>query len=259
MSLFPTELMPLVTAFAGAGGGIVAGMNVCNPNELHLPFVAKRVKMGLVGDAIIGFAAGIVVLILPVSSTDSTTALRAVPLGLLAGIAGNRLLVGMSNVLLGRVLAEQEKLGTKVDQMGRVTELIREGEKFLTNSNPRAAEELFRQALAIDSRNPLAHLDLAKSYRHQADQLPELERRDLMRKAIESLTLSIETSPRYDRAYYNRACYRAITQESAATAVADLKRAIELFPGNRDIAVSDSDFASLRDDASFRAIVEAAP
>ena len=244
-----------ISGIAGALGGFMASINICSPNEIYFGFSAKKVKLGSFGDMLIGFAAGMAVLILSGSTGHAAGSFHAVPLGLLAGIAGNRLLFGMSNAILGRVMSDQEELRDKVDRIDKVTELITEGEKLLERGNPRAAEELFRQALGLDSRNPLAHLDLAKSYRHQADELPASQQTDFMKMAIQSLSTSIETSPRYDRAYYNRACYRAITGESPRDVLSDLRQALELFPGNRQLAVADPDFEPLRNNNAFNELL----
>lgn len=252
----------LCSGAAGSFGGFVAGIGVPKHNTLQI--MSKRIKLGALGDIFIGFAAGIVILILQDGhASGEQLTINPNPfsphlwaMGILAGVAGNRLLQGMSKAMLGRMMAEQEKLGNKVDQMDKIVEYIREGEKLLEQKEPAAAEKLFQKVLEIEPRHHLAHLDLGKSYRHQADKATNGIKKELMDKAISELTTAIEVSPRYDRAYYNRACYRAITGASVDSVIADLKTSIELFPPNKDFAKSDNDFNEVKSNPLFRNLIE---
>jgi mannose-6-phosphate isomerase-like protein (cupin superfamily) len=55
--------------------------------------------------------------------------------------------------------------------------------------------------------------------------------------------------------YYNTACFESRAGRTDA-AIAHLQRAVELEPSNAELARDDEDFAALREDSAFTAIVE---
>ena len=65
---------------------------------------------------------------------------------------------------------------------------------------------------------------------------------------------AIRLRPDFDEAYYNRACAHARLQHRDK-AVRDLKKAIDLDVKFREMARTEDDFASLRDDPEFRKLV----
>jgi hypothetical protein len=56
--------------------------------------------------------------------------------------------------------------------------------------------------------------------------------------------------------HYNMACFDSMAGAGIETVVAALARSIELYPGFRDFAREDSDFEPVREDPSFRALLE---
>jgi tetratricopeptide (TPR) repeat protein len=116
------------------------------------------------------------------------------------------------------------------------------------------AEALFKKALESEPDNALAYLDLAKVNRRRA-KLPLFDLKEWMTKAIELLSTAISLNPNYDRAYYNRACYRSMLNQDILAIIADLKRAIEIYPDNKTVAADDSDFESIKDSPQFEALI----
>jgi hypothetical protein len=72
----------------------------------------------------------------------------------------------------------------------------------------------------------------------------------LLREAVELCSQALQFDPNLERAYYNRACYRALRgpNEDPALIVADMKKAIELLPENKQLFASrdEHDIDSVR-------------
>ncbi len=122
------------------------------------------------------------------------------------------------------------------------------------------AAVLFQQALRLDPGNEELCVALAvtKSY------LPD--DRVSRTRAIHELSRLLEKNPSISKALYNRACLKTrISDEDLKDAssptfsveeiLADLKRAIELYPKYREVALSDPDLDSLRKEPGFFSIL----
>jgi tetratricopeptide (TPR) repeat protein len=73
--------------------------------------------------------------------------------------------------------------------------------------------------------------------------------------AISSYEKALEFKPDYPYAFYNKACCYAI-QNKLENAIANLSRAIALSPDKyREMAKTDSDFDSIRDNEQFQALI----
>jgi Tfp pilus assembly protein PilF len=81
-----------------------------------------------------------------------------------------------------------------------------------------------------------------------------LKRKDYQ-AALEPLKAAIRLNPQWSDAWYNLAAVYAYMGERV-NAVQSLKKAINLHPALASEARQDSDFASLRADADFSAIIE---
>jgi tetratricopeptide (TPR) repeat protein len=57
--------------------------------------------------------------------------------------------------------------------------------------------------------------------------------------------------PTFDKALYNRACYKALLGHSTEDVLADLRQAITLFGVLRTLAAEDPDFERLRNNPEF--------
>jgi hypothetical protein len=90
----------------------------------------------------------------------------------------------------------------------------------------------------------------------------------MLMDALNLLKLCIEYHPEYERAYYNVACYKTLWNVSAGAIdnangkfpleqiVGDLRKAIQLFGHYRELARTDSDFASLRESPEFQKVFQ---
>lgn len=75
-------------------------------------------------------------------------------------------------------------------------------------------------------------------------------------EAIESFDKSLEYSPDDARAFYNKACCYAVWRKPEKV-IENLQRSIHLNPNKyREMARTDSDFDSIRDDERFQALLQ---
>jgi len=74
-------------------------------------------------------------------------------------------------------------------------------------------------------------------------------------KAIASYDKAIEIKPDYASAYYNKACCYAL-QNQIDLALEFLPKAIELDAKFLEMAKTDNDFDSIRDDPRFQALIQ---
>lgn len=73
-------------------------------------------------------------------------------------------------------------------------------------------------------------------------------------EALSSYDQALQLKPEYHQAWYNKACCYSL-QGNVEKAVETLTQAIELNPKYREMAKTDTDFDSIRDDERFRALV----
>jgi tetratricopeptide (TPR) repeat protein len=143
-------------------------------------------------------------------------------------------------------MAELDRRISRLDLFDKVSELLRQAD-FRLEKQPDAALHLYEKAIELDRTSVAARVGLAKAYRELAD----------MQRAISILDDIISEDPSAERAIYNRACYKNLSDEySDEDALRDLSRAIELRPGYREYALIDTDFASLLNNPSFLRICE---
>jgi tetratricopeptide (TPR) repeat protein len=76
--------------------------------------------------------------------------------------------------------------------------------------------------------------------------------------ALRHLQRALSEDPRHDLAHYMMAV-ASVQRNEVALAVEHLRRAVSLNPENRSRARQDQDFDPLRDDAGYRAALDAAP
>ena len=69
--------------------------------------------------------------------------------------------------------------------------------------------------------------------------------------ALESVRGGLEHLPDHAGFHYNYACFATLSGDTGDETFSHLRRAIELYPGFRDQAPRDEDFASVRDDPRF--------
>ena len=241
-------LMLVAVILSGCFGGLVFGIQA-NNNSLRMPRSNRRIKIGFLGDILVGAAASIAVFLVAGTlfgidfsiGNDPNRLVRVIALGVLSGFAGIRLLSGMSSRLLQQIEEISERV-EQVEQADRVGELLRQAD-FLLNHSPERALIIYSKALGIDPDNEAARIGLAKAQRR-------LGRLD---DAITTLSEVVRLNPDCERAYYNRACYKNLLDGcSTDDVLADLKRAIELFEPYSSYALYDKDLESLRENPLFR-------
>lgn len=106
----------------------------------------------------------------------------------------------------------------------------------------------YEKALEHDpnSEEALIGIAVSKSYL-DPDELDE---------PLQRLDDVIRRHPRSERAYYNRACLRCIKKTEKKLWLADLKKAIRLYPKYREFARYDDDFKDWLEDPDFKKIVK---
>jgi tetratricopeptide (TPR) repeat protein len=290
----PPELADIIRTFsissgAGAAGGFVAGLSAPGTNCVRLfgirrngqTHTAVEVELGFLGDMLIGAAAGIAIVFFIYLGTAQpqdglSSLLRLIPISLMAGVVSKRALTGMANAVIGKLVSdtahlkeEQNRLQDRLQKLSSLRDMVREGEEYLQQGSEEkldrarrigkyeSARDKFLKALEIDHAHPGANVSLGRALKRLAEDTSDLEgRKRLLQEAIEATSKAIISDPGYERAYYNRACYKALMGAATPEVIADLEKAIQLFNQNRLFADGDSDFQAIREDSRFRAIVE---
>ncbi len=280
-----------VSSCAGAIGGFVGGINTAEGNRVRwIGRPARRpgngdgprpIDLGFLGDILVGAAAGIaIVFFLNIGGTTQTSVdaeyyLRLIPLALMAGVVSKRALAGMSEAVIGKLVSDTERLRegqarlqNQLTKLDYINDLVQEGEGYLKEgeaerSHPakriakyESARDTFLKAIEVDRGHSVAYICLGKALKRLAAETTEEKGYSrLIREAIEATSEAIKLNPTYDRAYYNRACYKALAGVAASEILPDLEKAIELFEPNRAFAQSDGDFQSIHKDPCFAALV----
>lgn len=155
---------------------------------------------------------------------------------------------------------EDEKVGLdeRMRRLKRTQAALRAGDGFLQDGRLLEAEAMYDQALARDPKEIYALIGKAKALKRRS----AVERNNqLMLKAVRTLDRLIVIDPTYERAYYNRACYKCLVREQETEAFdaedicRDLQSAIDGFGHYRKMAQNDEDFRSFREEECFRKIV----
>lgn len=269
---------------AGAAGGLLASMNPANHNSISLvgkvtpqnagTKVPREIYLGFIGDLLVGAAAGVAIVfflgITAAHADEPVPPLRLIPIGLMAGVVSKKALAGMSEAVIGKLVSEtqhireqQASLQNKLQNLDHVNELIQEGERYLKDGEAekdaakragifRLARDTFLTAIEVDHIHPVAYVCLGKALKRLAREANDnAERLGLFREAIQATSEAIKLNPAYDRAFYNRACYKALMEADISDILDDLAKAIQLFSTNRVFAQSDPDFASIASNPNF--------
>jgi tetratricopeptide (TPR) repeat protein len=257
---FPLDFF-LTAVLSGAFGGLIGSINVARPNVLSLPFVNRKVSLGFLGDLFIGVGASLSVQFAADAlfgihrnqgPLEMVEYMKLIAIGVLAGVAGNRLLAGMSHALLNKLMAEQEQLEDKVEKMEQKNQLIRLGENDLRESRYEAAVSVFQRLIKLDDKLEVAYIYLGKALKRQACTMADLAQRgQLLQQAIDVVSRVIEINHTNDRALYNRGCYKCLAGFAKDKILPDLSRAIEIFEPYKAIARADEDYKSLWADPDF--------
>lgn len=262
-----------ISGIGGAFGGLVSSVLPNHANHTNqISLFGGVYSLGAFGDCLVGAAAGIVILLVTMSSDNQTSSpnyLRVFPMGLLAGIAGSALLLKLVDNQFGSLNSKLDAVQSQIAAAPQVSDLLKEAlERYDFKPGPgqeapvntleklgylKQSEGLLSRAISLNPSNSVPYLYLAKVFRRDADLDPN-EKREFMQRAIDQLSTAIQINPDYDRAYYNRACYRVISGGDGSAAVADLKKAIELAPENKVAALTDTDLYSITNQPSFQSL-----
>jgi tetratricopeptide (TPR) repeat protein len=279
-------------AVGGLVSGIIASDNsirLMSIRKRDLSNAMWQVDLGFVGDMLVGSAAGIAILFFLYFADnkpkDLSASLHIVPIGLMAGVVSRRVLTGMASAAVEQLTSQTkqltsetkqltsqtESLTTGLDQVRRVEqmkELNQEGEQYLQAGQAEKLNRAIRIGkyesarkkflLAIETMqggHPLAFVNLGRTLKCLAGEAGDRQlRKNLLDEAIEAASKAIQGDPAYERAYYNRACYKALNSLPTSAVLDDLRTAIQLFDSNRVFASSDTDFDAIKDDPRFVAL-----
>lgn len=236
---------------SGAFGGLIFGLFTQSTYKVRVPFSGKLLEVGFVGDMIVGVGAAISIFFVagPLFNLkfniemDAQAYLQIIALGIISGFTGIRLLSSMSDKLLERISEIDERI-EHVEKYDEISELLSQAD-YLQQINPESSLIFYDKSLKIDPENESVLIGKAKS----------LKRLNRFKEAITILTQVIENNPNAERAYYNRACYKALSPQFDKNEVfVDLRKAISIL-NVEGFAYSDPDFKSLYDDPEFQKIV----
>jgi tetratricopeptide (TPR) repeat protein len=257
----------VILTISGGFGGFIAAFSSEKKNDVILPFCeGKALRLAFLGDIAIGIAAALVsyTLLGIIPNTQSQqqnkptadTAARYIGLGIAAGYTGIKVLDRASIELLREKQKELsnslEVVHGEVAKSATVNDLISEGRTSTLSGKYHLAIEIYKRTLEIDPTNSSAKLGLAvaSNYLNSNDHV----------EPVKLINEVIQSDPNLAKAYYNRACIKALNQESYSTEeiMKDLKEAIRLDENYRQIAQTDDDFKSkgFRDTSVFKELVQ---
>lgn len=270
-----------VISISGFFGGMVDGLRAERSYKWRFGNFAK--EWGTLGDALVGVTASLAIFAFAenIFGVDKYAGpvqifpfLKLVAWGVLSGYAGTKLLDTLTSKAIKSIAQEAAAQAVKeqVSSKDEAQESLSEARSLVTrhlalvkslppNQPDAQALELLDNAkrkydliLRSDPANLRAQLALANlhSYRgqylHKAGDPDSLASFD---KAISAVDDLIRRQPTMAKAYYNRACYRALKagrNEVPGEAVEDLLKAFELDDSFREYWKGDSDLESLRQD-----------
>jgi tetratricopeptide (TPR) repeat protein len=153
--------------------------------------------------------------------------------------------------------------GISQDDLGRYEEAIESYEKALAiksddheawNNRGNSLANLGRYEEAIESYDKAVEIkpDYHEAWNNRGISLKNLGRYE---EAIESYDKALEIKPDKHEVWYNKACCFAV-QGNVDLAVETLQQAIALNSECQELAKTDSDFDGIRENESFRALIE---
>lgn len=273
-----------VIAVSGAFGGFVDGMRA--DRTYRVRFGSRSADWGSIADALVGMAASVAIFAFAESifggemkeTVSAWFLVKVAAWGVLSGYAGTKLLDDLSSKAIRKMI--RDETGRQVSQQiavdAEAEEIVQEAEQLRQQHIARVAaaavkgvadpgaEQLlerailkFRGVIGKDplhrgARNGLANAlaDLGVYIRGQRGSGGSAEASALFAEAIQIQDGIIRQDPAFSKAYYNRACYRAVaaaSERDRELAIADLAQAIQRDEPWRVYARTDPDLISLRD------------
>jgi Tfp pilus assembly protein PilF len=278
--LRPWQLLVSIM-LSGFFGGFVDGLRSDKSFKFRLGTTSK--EWGSIGNALVGTVAAVAIFAfaesvfgaetVTASSMCEFTFLKVMAFAVLSGYAGTRLLDPLTEKMVKEFVdrATLQAVEQRATQDQVAAQNIREAEQAITQHLAMVAglskgvvskeaekllvdaERKFELVLANDPASIPAQLGLANVYGYRGDYVgvtaPQdaRQRADCYAKAINVLDALIKRAPNVAKAYYNRACCKAVAGKDKDSAAADLARAVELDPHFKEYARGDKDLDSLRD------------
>lgn len=224
--------------------------------------------LGCIGDILIGIGSAFAVFLvlsglvkLTKDSIDLGNIFMLASLGIVAGAGGKyifpMLVKKMQEMIdakdtANKALQKASDTGdeAKKDHKESLIQLDRAlvpiGNLYLDKENLGQAERSFNYALEVNPQSAEAKVGLALIKRRQG----------YLEDAIKFCTDAIKIAPNFAIAYYNRACYKCLSEQPVKEILDDLKKAIELDESLRKYARDDEDFKSIKDSKEFQEIIK---
>jgi tetratricopeptide (TPR) repeat protein len=138
-------------------------------------------------------------------------------------------------------------------QMDEALSLLEDREQSLQDARFAIGNQDYEEAL----RRYEAYLEEHPFHQEALIGLAKTQKRlNMPRAAVDTLTVLLDRDSDFPNALYNRACYQALLGMSIDTVLSDLKLAIRGASRYRRYAASDPDFAAIKDDPAFQALLE---
>jgi len=285
----------VVVAMAAAFGGFAHGLTRREPEEHTIlwPYHQLKKKLGILGDIVIGIAAGLAVFLVmdalfgvhvkPFTDDDNNIEqlLRLVALGVICGYLGTPLLDSLGVVIQTRLTkqkeslekeeAELKSLRARLKAYSDVTDYISLAAAYRDWRMWTEAKDQLDFAIKVDENNPQPWIEQSLLYAAQAEDKenesqPE-KQRVLYAKAVEATTTAIAKmkdpamkdgeDKTFARAYFDRACYKCRMGSPKEEVLADLKEAIKRNDMLKKMATHDRDFSSIKDTEEFKKVLSA--
>lgn len=139
-----------------------------------------------------------------------------------------------------------ESLQLNLDKSMRAHSLVRNGMDFLNKKNYTTAIETFKEALELFPENSDAKVGMANAINYMNEKNHELP--------VKLITEALESNGKNPYALYNRACIKSLNIKNYGlqSVIEDLKKAIDLNEGYREMSVTDEDFKAIWDEQEFK-------
>lgn len=279
----PGQQLLLLIALCGFFGGAVDGLRTQKSYKARLG--ALSLECGSFGDGLVGTTAAIAIFAFAenVFGGEGITSpmklamfVKVVAWCVLSGYVGARLLDTLSSKLLIQAAMEAASAEAKkaVSKDEQAQQTVREAEHLVAQHNTRIAslvaskalragvtdveaenllkdaQRKYDQVLESDPANTAAQIGLANVHGYRGDYLhlikDEKGRTTSYKEAIKLLDALINRDPKVAKAYYNRACCKALLGDDRDDAARDLNTAIQLDKSFEEYAKGDNDLKSLR-------------
>jgi tetratricopeptide (TPR) repeat protein len=248
-------LVPVFGALGGFVGGIIRAENKL---ELCAFESASKVNLGILGDIVAGLGGASALTfvfggtLLNFNSSDGKPQILLVSVSLVGGVVGRRVIEKASEKLLNEGKIRQIAQAEAANLISRpaatvytstATNMINKGLYV------EEALEVLKSALDSDPTYTGAWVEKGRA----------LKKLGRVKEALDAVDQALKIDPKKVEALYNRACYLALLGGDVGSIADDLKKSFELSPPLREIAKTDHDLDSVRNDMKIKELIEVAP